>query len=168
MSTTSVDRRGPPSMPRAELGIHGLRAGAATGLEKSEKRGVQVARNGPSEDGKCWQRVELGIHGLNRWTVNCLEMSGKRGVQTDKTPRARTDSRLRGGRLWVPGEGRSSGGCTPPRWPRRCANGTRITPPPALPVSGCTRPMVFVSQSPRRTSERRFASGRLRTIAGNT
>jgi hypothetical protein len=51
-------------MPRAELGIHGLRAGAATGLEKSEKRGVQVARNGPSEDGKCWQRVELGIHGL--------------------------------------------------------------------------------------------------------
>jgi len=33
-----------------ELGIHGLKAGAATGLEKSEKRGVQVARNGPSED----------------------------------------------------------------------------------------------------------------------
>ncbi|MGA7501380.1 MAG: hypothetical protein WBX00_32000 [Isosphaeraceae bacterium] len=24
LSTTSVNRRGPPSMPRAELGIHGL------------------------------------------------------------------------------------------------------------------------------------------------
>src|SRR5208337_2219498 len=32
----------------------GLKAGAATGLEKSEKRGVQAARNGPSEDRKCW------------------------------------------------------------------------------------------------------------------
>ena len=48
LSTTSVDHRGPPSMPRAELGIHGLKARTATGLEKSEKRGVQAARNGPS------------------------------------------------------------------------------------------------------------------------
>ena len=48
-----------------------LKAGAATGLEKSEKRGVQAARNGPSEDGKCWQRVEPGIHSLNRWLVKC-------------------------------------------------------------------------------------------------
>ena len=38
---------------------------------QSEKRGVQVARNGSSEDRKCWQRVELGIHGLNRWPVKC-------------------------------------------------------------------------------------------------
>ena len=53
-----------------ELGIHGLRAGAATGLEKSEKRGIQAARNGPSEDRKCWQRVELGIHGLKSWGRN--------------------------------------------------------------------------------------------------
>src|SRR5208283_1773133 len=29
---------------RVELGIHGLKIGAATGLEKSEKRGVQAAR----------------------------------------------------------------------------------------------------------------------------
>ena len=48
VSTTSVDRRGPPTMPDAEMGIHSLRAGAATGLEKSEKRRVQAARNGPS------------------------------------------------------------------------------------------------------------------------
>ncbi len=33
---------------RVELGIHGLKIGAATGLKKSEKRGVQAARNGPS------------------------------------------------------------------------------------------------------------------------
>jgi hypothetical protein len=58
-------------MPRAALGIHGLKAGVATGLEKSEKRGVQAARNGPSEDRKWWQRVELCIHGLNRWLVKC-------------------------------------------------------------------------------------------------
>ncbi len=66
LSTTSVNRRGSPTLPRAELGINGLKARAATGLEKSEKRGVQAARNGPSEDRKCWQRVELGTHGLNR------------------------------------------------------------------------------------------------------
>ena len=66
LSTISVNRRGPLSMPCAELGIHGLKAGAGTGIEKSEKRGVQAARNGPGEDGKCRQRVELGIHGLNR------------------------------------------------------------------------------------------------------
>jgi len=53
-------------MSRAEMGIHGLKAGAATCLEKSEKHGVQAARNGPSADRKCWQRVELGTHGLNR------------------------------------------------------------------------------------------------------
>src|SRR5208337_2957715 len=33
-------------------------------LRNVEKRGVQAARNGPSEDSKCWQRIELGIHGL--------------------------------------------------------------------------------------------------------
>jgi hypothetical protein len=72
---------GSAGLPRAELGINGLKARAASGLEKSEKRGVQAARNGPSEDGKCLQRVERRIHGLNRWAVNCLEMSRKRGVQ---------------------------------------------------------------------------------------
>ena len=68
-------------LARVELGIHGLRAGAATGLEKSEKRGVQAARNGPSEDRKCWQRVELGIHGLRAGAATGLEKSEKRGVQ---------------------------------------------------------------------------------------
>ena len=61
---------------RKPLGLSG------TGFLKSEKRGVQAARNAPSEDGKCWQRVKLGIHGLNEWAVKCLEMSGKRGVHT--------------------------------------------------------------------------------------
>src|SRR5208282_4533323 len=32
----------------------------------SRKRGVQAARNAPSEDRKWWQRVELGIHGLKK------------------------------------------------------------------------------------------------------
>ena len=36
-------------------------------LRNVEKRGVQAARNGPSEDRKCWQRIELGIHGLKSW-----------------------------------------------------------------------------------------------------
>src|SRR5208337_130571 len=36
----SEDRK---SWQHIELGIHGLKAGAATGLEKSEKRGVQAA-----------------------------------------------------------------------------------------------------------------------------
>ncbi len=44
---------------------------ARTSMYKSEKRGVQAARNRPSEDRKCRQRVELGIYGLNRWTVKC-------------------------------------------------------------------------------------------------
>ena len=35
--------------------------------EKSPRNAEFIAAgNGPSEDGKCWQRVELGIHGLNR------------------------------------------------------------------------------------------------------
>jgi len=55
-------------------------AGAATGLEKSEKRRVQAARNGPSER-KYWQRLELGIHYLNRCAVQYLEMYEKRGVR---------------------------------------------------------------------------------------
>jgi len=46
------------------------KAGAATCLEKSEKREVQAARNAPSEDSKCWQCVELGIHGLRSWGRN--------------------------------------------------------------------------------------------------
>jgi hypothetical protein len=60
---TPHDRWGAPSMPRAELGIHGLKPGAATGLEKSEKRGVQTARNAPSEVRKghplCGTKVSL-------------------------------------------------------------------------------------------------------------
>src|SRR5271157_1062428 len=40
-------------------------------LRNVEKRGVHAARNGPSEDGKCWHRLELGIHCLNRWPVKC-------------------------------------------------------------------------------------------------
>src|SRR5208337_2013846 len=42
----------------------------ASAHEKSEKRGVQAARNAPSEDRKCWQLVELGIHGLRSWGRN--------------------------------------------------------------------------------------------------
>ena len=49
---------------RVELGKSGLKAWAATGLEKFEKRGVQGARNGPSEDRKCWHASSWGIHGL--------------------------------------------------------------------------------------------------------
>src|SRR5271157_857941 len=39
-------------------------------LRNVEKRGVQAARNGPSEDRKCWQCIELGIHGLKSWGRN--------------------------------------------------------------------------------------------------
>jgi hypothetical protein len=71
-STVDVARRGGYPWPEQM---------ARKMLRNVEKRGVQAARNGPSEDSKCWQRIELGIHGLNRWAVNCLEMSRKRGVQ---------------------------------------------------------------------------------------
>ena len=37
---------------------------------QSEKRGVQVARNGSSEDRKCWQPVELDIYSLKSWGRN--------------------------------------------------------------------------------------------------
>ena len=46
--THSVNRWGPPSMSRAELGIQGLNRWAVNCLEMSGKRGVQAARNGPS------------------------------------------------------------------------------------------------------------------------
>jgi len=45
---TPYDRRGPPPMPRAELGIHGLNRRAVNCLEMSKKRGVQAARDSPS------------------------------------------------------------------------------------------------------------------------
>src|SRR5271165_2880716 len=93
-------------MPRAELGIQGLKAGAATGLEKSEKRGVQAARNGPSEDRKCWQRVALGIHGLRSWGRNWSRKV--RETRSSRGPRGRV----------APGE-QSPGATRPlglPRW----------------------------------------------------
>ncbi len=68
--TTSVDRRGPPSMPRAELGIHGLNRWLVKCIEMSKKRGVQAAGNGLSEDRKCWQGIELGVSGLRSWGCN--------------------------------------------------------------------------------------------------
>ncbi len=77
-----MNRRGPPPLPRAEMGIHGLKQMDRKMLRNVEIRGVHAAGNGPSSDRKCWQRLELGIHGLNRWTVKCLEMSRKRGVHT--------------------------------------------------------------------------------------
>src|SRR5208337_2761426 len=68
-------------------------AGAATGLEKSEKRRVQAARNGPSEDRKYWQRLELGIHYLNRCAVKCLEMySNSRSLECHSSWFAHFDS----------------------------------------------------------------------------
>ena len=63
----------PRSTPHAQPVERYLPPSEFTCLAKSEKRGVQAARNGPSEGGKCWQaqRFELGIHGLNRWLVKC-------------------------------------------------------------------------------------------------
>jgi len=61
LSTISVNRRGPLSMPRAELGIDGLKAGAAIGLEKVREMkkvvsgrpasawGQVIARTGPPD-----------------------------------------------------------------------------------------------------------------------
>src|SRR5271157_4136860 len=59
---------------RKICGRRGRAGQKTTPRTKSEKRGVQAARNGPSEDSKCWQRVELGIHWMNRWTVKCLDV----------------------------------------------------------------------------------------------
>src|SRR5271157_3587515 len=65
------DRRSPSPRPLARhLGIHGHKAGAGKSLEKSEKRAVQAARNGPSADRRYWQRFELGIQGLKNWGRN--------------------------------------------------------------------------------------------------
>src|SRR5208282_119640 len=65
------DRWSPSARPPARhLGIQGLKAGAGKSLEKSEKRAVQAARNGPSADRQYWQRFELGIQGLKNWGRN--------------------------------------------------------------------------------------------------
>src|SRR5271157_1784014 len=116
-----VNCRGPLSMPRAELGIHGLNRWAVNCLEMSRKRGVQAARNAPSEDGKCWQRFELGIHNLNRWTANCLEMSRKRGVQVARNG---------------PSEDRKCpvGGPGRPGWLPTQVSGKEVTSPPPPPL----------------------------------
>src|SRR5271166_3254400 len=51
-----------------------------------EKRGVHAARNGPSEDRKCWQRVELGIHGLKSWGRNWSRKAGRVRRACDDAP----------------------------------------------------------------------------------
>ena len=104
---------------------------SGTGFLKSEKRGVQAARNGPSEDGKCWQRVELGIHGLNRWAVKCLEMLRNAEFTQPETVRAR--------RPPLPGPGGQAGdehggppwfkGCTFPENTEPAATGQGVVAP---------------------------------------
>src|SRR5271165_7175707 len=55
-------------------------------LRYVEKRGVHAARNGPSEDRKCWQRVELGIHGLKSWGRNWSRKAGRVRRACDDAP----------------------------------------------------------------------------------
>ena len=92
-----AQRSGPPGV---------VETTARTSMYQSEKRGVQAARNPPSEDRKCRQRVELGIYELNRWTVKCLDLSRKRGIPTDKTPQ-------RGQKCWQRLERNRSPSLTP-------------------------------------------------------
>jgi len=71
-STTSVNRRGPPLMPRAELGItlapkkliRTRRASEGSASEPSLARRVSMCK-----DAKLSCRGN--IHGLNRWPVKC-------------------------------------------------------------------------------------------------
>src|SRR5271165_3265256 len=50
-------------------------------LRNVEKRGVHAARNGPSEDRKCWQRVELGTQWTEQMSRKMLRNVEIRGVQ---------------------------------------------------------------------------------------
>src|SRR5208337_5078219 len=60
LSTIAVNHRGPPPLPRAELGIHGLNRWTVNCMEMYEKRGVQAARNGPSPS-PCVARPEMSM-----------------------------------------------------------------------------------------------------------
>ncbi len=84
LSTISVNRRGPLSMPRAELGIHGLKAGAATGLEKvretrsssSQKRSEPAAlrgQGGNEHGGSPWSLG--GVPVVAHWVISWLSAS---------------------------------------------------------------------------------------------
>ena len=48
LRATSLNRQSPPSIPRAELGIHRTEQMSRKMLRNVEKRGVHTARNGPS------------------------------------------------------------------------------------------------------------------------
>src|SRR5208282_6091434 len=48
LSTIAVNRRGPPPLPGAELGVHGLNRWTVKCMKMVEKRGVHAARNGSS------------------------------------------------------------------------------------------------------------------------
>jgi len=112
------------------------KAGTATGLEKSEKRGVQAARNGPSADRKCWQRVELGIHGLNRWTAKCIEMYGKRGVQAARNGPSADKKCWQRARLGIHGLNRWTAKCIE-MYGKRGVHAARNGPsPPPTPAGG--------------------------------
>ena len=54
-------------------------------LRNVEKRGVHAARNGPSADGKYWQRIELGIHGRKSWGRNLSKKVRETGSSSSQT-----------------------------------------------------------------------------------
>ncbi len=97
----------------------------------SRKRGVQAARNAPSEDRKCWQRIELGIHGLKNWGRNWC-----RKVRETRSSRRPSRSRRRKRPGSVVGPQRPRGHCSPAPRPMPPA-GNRLR-------FACSIPPLFV------------------------
>src|SRR5271157_3525058 len=80
LSTIAVNRPGPPPLPRAEMDIHGLNRWTVKSLEKSEKRGVHAARNGPSEDrsvGSALERFSFVLRTSWTWAGSTIPRAPK-------------------------------------------------------------------------------------------
>ncbi len=102
-----------------------------------EKRGFHAARNGPSEDRKCWQHFELGIHGLKSWGRNW-----SRKVRETRSSRRPSRSRRRKG-LATFGRPGSVVGRQHPLG--HCSHASRPTPPAGNWLRfSCSIPPLFV------------------------
>ena len=99
-------------------------------LRNVEKRGVQAARNGPSEDSKCWQRIELGIHGLKSWGCNWPRKV--RETRTSSSHQCLKKNRCRSLRFSIPTISPASHSPATGHWPLLSRDWPR--PPRRLPI----------------------------------
>ena len=159
LSTIAVNRRGPPSMRRAELGIHGLNRWTAKCLENAEFKLTKRPERGQ----KYWQCLGSALR-TYRSPSPCVakpEIIRSRRVHPVSVARETWLERKGPATLWHPGYlvglQRPPGHCSPAPRPTlhapRQTSGVRSCADPPPPATACHRPPK--SQRPNGARSRR-------------